>query len=288
MHICRRRRDKESFVWTASGSCIEFGLPAACITLDLEYDYATDEFHSMNGIPRLAQFCKSMAIPLTVFIEGRVLESHSKVLFQFPSATEFGLHCFDHRKLPDTPTSLTSGSNLFASVLGYAPRAYRAGKYIVTRELINALETNRFVWDTSCLPSVGGAMSSGAPIDRPFRLPNGLWELPVAVWPRLRIPLTMSCLSMMGLFVARMLVKSCGLPNPLVFVVHLHDIFPSPALGSATFIRKLGHRWNYRIGLVDPFERFVNFMWLLKLHNYRFLTGSQLIEEIRCRAKSDS
>jgi hypothetical protein len=266
--------------WEAGAeSNANWRFPTACITLDLEADYVTDEFYALEHIPRLTEFCSSTSVPLTVFVEGRVLRNYEEVLSEFPKGTDFGLHCNNHRHIPDTPHSLVSGIRSFFAVFGHAPHSYRAGNYLVTPELMDTLVREGFLYDSSFVPSPIARIQPGVPINRPFRLRNHLWELPVSVWPGLRLPLTMSLVSFIGWPMVRLLVELCGLPEILIFVVHMNDLFRSPALRHAALIRQIGHTWNYRLGFKDPFYRFTRFVHLLELKGYRFTTCSRVVEE---------
>lgn len=263
---------------------IEHNIPSACMTLDLETDYATGKFHGSTGIIRLCDFCQSAGIPLTVFVEGRIIRDYREVLSLFPPPTEFELHCNDHRYIPDTPESLASGIKSFSSAFQRSPRGYRAACYKTTDELMMALVNHGFAWDSSCLPNFGGVFSfRKTPSNRPFRLSNGLVELPIAVLPGLGLPLTMSFISLLGLQSIKVFIMTLGLPCLMVFVIHLHDLFPSPALSEATLLRRIGHNWNYRLGFTDPFERFKSFINILKERNYQFFTCREIIEKMNVK-----
>lgn len=253
----------------------------ACITLDLETDYATGKFCSERGVEELALYCQVMELPLTVFVEGRMLRDHAHVLGRFPSNTSFQLHCNDHGAIPDTPESLAAGIQSFVSVFRQRPSGYRAGNYRVNAELMEELIANRFTWDAS-LRRGPSAMRSTVGLGADcFQLQNGLLELPVAALPTIGMPLTMSTLSLIGILPMTTLMRLFGVPRLLVFVMHLHDLFASPALGEATLSRRIGHTWNYRMGRVDPFERFKAFIGLLKKEEYTFRTCNDVVGELR-------
>lgn len=249
--------------------------PTVCLTLDLESDYATDGFDALGSTGRLAEYCRRNGIPLTVFAEGRVLRNFPDVLEQFPSNTEFQLHCNDHRNVPDTPAALSSAVDAYQRVFGHAPTGYRAANYRMTADLLNALQSHHFVWDASCLPIEKSSYSWPSNDGKPFSLSGGLWELPVSVTPSLGIPVTMSMVSLVGLPLFWRLLRSGEVNGDLVFVFHLHDLFPTRSLRQATIKRILGHSWNYRFFLSDPFERFTRFVDRLQMVGYEFLTCSQ-------------
>lgn len=253
--------------------------PIACLSLDLESDYATDSFEALRRLPELRAFCAGLKIPLTIFVEGRVLRDYADCLGCFPQGTDFQLHCGDHRHIPDRAGDLKRSFADFTRVFGRAPIGYRAGNYKMTKEILETLETLQFKWDASYLSS--GVRDLQLPSDRPFRMPNGLWELPVTRWPVVGIPMTMSMVSLLGTGLTKALKSLVGVPAYSMFVFHLHDIFPTTALRRATLKRRLGHSWNYRFGLRDPFKRFADFVLALRQHDCRFVTGSEIFQLFR-------
>lgn len=247
------------------------------LTLDLESDYATNQFLCLDRVLQLVQFTKMYCVPLTVFVEGRVLRDHRHVLDHFPDTTVFALHCNDHRQIPDSADSLREGIEAFRVAFGYNPRGYRAGNYKLTEEIMNSLTWASFAWDASYVPRWSSQACKG---ELPFRWHNGLWELPVGVWPDTGIRFAMSMVSLIGLPITEMLTKLKGLPRLPVFVFHLHDIFPSPSLRLARAARQLGHAWNYRMGFIDPFVRFRQFVEFLVADGCEFKTCEDLFLEI--------
>lgn len=263
----------------------EAGAPTVCLTLDLESDYATDRFDAVSQVFRLTEFCDDIEVPLTVFVEGRILRDYDEVLTELPAGTEVQLHCNDHRHVPDTPEALIAAKDDFQRVVGRPPVGYRAANYRMTPELMDCLVREGFLWDASRCEA-GPSAAARERCRRPFVLDNGLWEIPVGVTPTGGVPLTMSMLSLTGFRLFRRLLEGHGTQRDFVFVFHLHDLFPSRALWQASLKRMAGHAWNYRMLLRDPFQRFQRFVRYLKDRGFRFATCTQWLEDCRTERRN--
>lgn len=251
----------------------------ACVTLDFEADYSTSHFLCLNHTSDLAEVCTSLDVPLTVFVEGRVLRDHAGLLRQFPARTEFGLHCDNHTTIPDNAQALRRGKAAFEAVFGHSPVGYRAANYLMTPELYKALADEGFTYDASYAHGITALHPSDHPAEHPFRLANGLWEVPVTTWTGTRLRTSMSMVSLLSRPLIEGWMGWRGWPELFIFVVHMHDLYPEVSLKSATLKRQLGHLWNYRFGLRDPLMRFRRFITTLQSAGFDFRTVSSLIPE---------
>ncbi|ATW89212.1 polysaccharide deacetylase [Halohasta litchfieldiae] len=209
----------------------------ACITLDLESDWFVDQpghsYRSVEYLQSYIEMIRQVDVPVTVFVSGRLLEDRPEAVERLRREldTEFHLHSYAHdpEMKQGFRTDLKQGIDAYEAFFGSRPRAYRAPLGKLTPSQLTILDDAGFDIDSSVFPSVrpGTYNNLGAPIE-PYQPPetSDLVEFPIGVIPRLRIPAAQSYLKLGGWPYLRLL-SMVDLPDPLVFVSHLHDFFDS-------------------------------------------------------------
>ena len=181
------------------------GERTACITLDLEnnWKFQTDELQHLvfDRVDEYVKLIQTLDIPLTVFVVGKVLEERPDVVRQLDSEldAEFHLHSYRHDMNGDADIEeeIRDGVRAFESILGRHPRGYRAPRFIVDDNDLQALSEAGFEFDSSICPSYRPGVYNNLhePTEPYFpEVAPDLLELPLSVHPRLRIPFAQSYL----------------------------------------------------------------------------------------------
>ena len=259
----------------------------ACITLDLESDWFVDEpgrtYLTVEFLPEYIELIRELGVPVTVFVVGRLLEERPDVVERLRTEldAEFHLHSYEHD--PEMPrgfrTDLRQGIEAFEAFFGCRPQGYRAPLGKLTASQLTTLDREGFAFDSSIFPSYRPRTYNNltAPVE-PYRPDNTeqLVELPVGVVPYFRIPTAQSYLKLGGQPYLRLL-DLVKLPDPLVFVSHLHDFFETEAIDSRSQPMKAIQQRNLQqsttlfAALVDRLTRL----------GYRFRTVRDAYNETR-------
>lgn len=228
------------------------GLVAPGDTGTLVYDVA---------VPRLVDFARAHAVPITFFAVGSDLarSESARVLREAASAGhEMANHTLDHRydlvrlSRDEIRAQIEGGIEAIARATGQRPSGFRAPGYTITDRVFEVLAELGAAYDSSVFPcpaywlakaSVVGLIrvrgrESKSIVDDPlvlsaprvpyrvgspyYRRGTGLVELPIQVTRRLRLPVIGTSLTVGGPFGARALVRGC-IGDPLVNL-ELHGI----------------------------------------------------------------
>ena len=264
----------------------------ACITLDLEnnWKFESDDLRYLvfNHIDEYVDLIRSLDLPLTVFVVGRILEERPDVVRRLDAEldVEFHLHSYHHNMHGETDIEeeIRKGVGAFESVLGRRPIGYRAPRFILDEGDLAALSEAGFEFDSSVCPSYRPGVYNN--LDKPTEPyypeeASELLEMPISVHPQLRIPIAQSYLRLLrGPYLA--LLRRSRLPNPLVFDSHLHDYFHTAAHDQLGGVRRFLFGHNIR-GSVPIFERFID---LLRDRNYEFRKLGDAAGEVRGEDRS--
>ncbi len=262
----------------------------AYITLDLESDWFVNEpgrsYFTFEYLPEYIRLINSLEVPVTIFVVGRLLEDRPEAVERLRTEleTEFHLHSYSHdpEMADGFRTDLRRGMDAFETFFGRRPMGYRAPLGKITDSQLRILDEAGFSFDSSIFPSYrpGAYNNLSAPLE-PYR-PNdtdSLVELPVGVVPYLRVPLAQSYLKLGGspLF---QLVDRLELPEPLVFVSHLHDFFETAANEHRSQPMKAIQQRN----LSQSPELFERFITTLRQNGYEFeLLGAASEQRVETR-----
>jgi peptidoglycan/xylan/chitin deacetylase (PgdA/CDA1 family) len=127
----------------------------------------------------------------TFFVLGSLLEEHPNILHEIlKDGHEAGMHAYNHDMHYETEefkVDVLKGLKVFRQ-LGHFPKGYRHPYFNISAEKMNVL-SEFFEYDTSLVPSlpIPGHYGSPFAFTKPF-LYRGLVELPLSVFPYLRLP----------------------------------------------------------------------------------------------------
>lgn len=260
----------------------------AAITLDLEPDHAGRAEPSYDGWEprRVAELCallKRYKAPLTIFVVAESLRARPDTIELFRGAgAEFHLHSFSHDLAqPDSLDEIRRGKEVFASVFGAAPAGYRAPEGRISEAGWQRLEAEGFRFDSSIFPSFWPRPSYLRYTPAPF-VPAGtrLLELPISTVTRARLIVSLSWFKLLGFGVYRSALETGPLPEPLVFDMHLHDLWKLPAFD------RLPQPWRaiYSRNQMSGLAMLEEFLALLEKRGATFTTLGAVAEKGRLAA----
>lgn len=215
-----------------------------------------------RALPRLSDWARQRGIPLTWFVVGRDVEREAgcaeAVMRLARLGDELGCHSYSHHydltrgTFGEMQQEVEQGARAIERASGVKVSGFRAPGYVVTSALLDILHESGFAYDSSVFPcpsyyalKVGALVAiqargrrSQAIVDVPdvLRAPTvpyrvgrpywfrgtGIWEIPIQVTRRARLPFIGTALTMAGTTGARLLAKGV-LGEPLVNL-ELHGI----------------------------------------------------------------
>jgi peptidoglycan/xylan/chitin deacetylase (PgdA/CDA1 family) len=266
----------------------------ACVTLDIEPDlmgYAVDLtapryyglFDEAGQFERFTELVARHGIKLTCFVVGTVLRDrpdHIRALAGL--GAEFGSHSLTHDlEAQGTEREVQGGIDSFAEFFGQAPLGYRSPFFKVTREMLEVLERNGVAYDSSYMPSLSPIgqrvyRNLDGPLG-PFRWQGlSLVELPLAVIPRVRLPLALSYVKVLGKGAYTVAGRLLGYPEPLVTFLHPMNLVYSPEAFARLPIRwKVANSRHRRTGM----EMLGWLLGRIRRAGFRFAALSELHEQ---------
>jgi len=264
--------------------------PTAVISIDVEPDYNGTGEAALDRLPELLVVVRELDVPLTAFVEGRVLERRRDLVEAMAAAgVDVQLHCYDHRKPGDDRADLARGVASYEKALGRRPQGYRAHTFRLTEDLYAGLLAEGFAWDSSILPGrfLGG---NPAPAWRGgdwFRLDGRLTELPVATYrgplAPLGLPFTQSYRLLMPAPAEALLRLVSPLPPLLVYDMHMVDLVRATGSLAASPLPgglKSAYRASWRWGRGDSFGLLRSAVAELRRRGYRFHSAAGLHAEL--------
>ena len=208
----------------------------ACITLDLEPDFAGRRAPTYTGwdearVRGMLDLLARHRAPLSVFAVADSLGAAPAVLDRMRDAgAEFHLHSFSHDLAhPDSAEEIARGQEAFTRFFGRPAEGYRAPEGRISAAGLARLDAEGFRFDSSVFPSFWPRPRYLAYPRAPYR-PAGtrLVEIPMATVTPARIIVSLSWMKLLGWSAFRRLLDR-PLPDPLVFDMHLHDLWPLPS-----------------------------------------------------------
>jgi hypothetical protein len=266
-------------------SCVRFETMKACVTLDLESDHARripeTAYASWEDrrVDELLGLLRGYGVPLTIFAVAGSLKHVPGAVDRFRAyGAEFHLHSFSHDLAnPDSLDEIQRGADAFAEVFGHRPEGYRAPEGRISPEGLARLDDEGFVFDSSVFPSFW-------PRPRYMRFPRvpyrpvgrRLVEIPLATVTPARLIVSLSFLKLLGWSFYERLLERASLPEPLVFDMHLHDLWSIPSTDA------LGAPWKWiyvrnREAGMSILERFLA---LLARKGYELTTVGRVAREV--------
>ena len=226
--------------------------PIACLTLDLEPDHAgraafVYEAWRPDRLDALMDLLAEFQAPLSAFVVGRSLEQQPEGIARLRGrGVDFHLHSYSHDLAePDSASELDTGMRAFAAAFGERPIGYRAPEGRISEGGLARLAERHFLFDSSVFPSAW-------PHPRYLRYPrtayraspSNLLEIPIATAGRARLLVTLSFIKLLGFPLYRRLIQKGRVPEPLIFDMHLHDLFVLPAFDQLPAFLKVAYSRN--------------------------------------------
>jgi peptidoglycan-N-acetylglucosamine deacetylase len=215
-----------------------------------------------RALPRLSDWARQRSMPLTWFVVGKDVDgiaTNREAVSQLASfGDELGCHSYSHhydltrRSFSEMQHEVVQGARAVERAAGVAVKGFRAPGYIMTDTLLDLLREADFTYDSSIFPcpayyalkaaalariAAGGRQSDaiiGPPealraptapyrVGRPHWLRgNGIWEIPIQVTPRARLPFIGTALAMAGKVGARLL--AARLAGEPILNLELHGL----------------------------------------------------------------
>jgi hypothetical protein len=262
-------------------------------TLDLEADLGTaapvKTYEAAGQTGRLVEIAARLALPLTVFCEGEILEKHFAAVEPLLAyGAEIELHAYDHTAAyagaARRMDNLRAGLAAYQARFGRAPRGFRAPNGMIAAPELRALGERGVEYDSSIFPTrFPGRFDFRRAPRRPFRVAGTpLVELPFATIDRLRVPIALSYFQLLGPTAFKALVARFGAPDEIVFDFHMHDLVHGdwrkrPGVSRAA---RLGY-WRAQ-AMADPAAALIDAVRFFTARGYRPEPLSALAA--RCRA----
>jgi len=257
----------------------------------LDADDAINAVYS-RAMPRLSDWAKQRGLALTWFVVGQDLQVAANAEAATRLAVggdELGCHSYSHfydltrRSFSEMEREVQRGVAAIREKAGATATGFRAPGYVVTDTLLSLLAEQGFAYDSSVFPCpsyyalkaaayaslTARGRASEAIIDGPevLRAPTvpyrvgrpfwfrgtGIWEIPIQVTRRARLPFIGTSLTMAGVFGARLLAG--GVAGEPFVNLELHGIDAldvNDGLGDlARHQRDLRIPWTKKLDAID-------------------------------------
>ena len=225
---------------------------SACLTLDLEPDHAgraTFAYEAWRGdrLDAMMDLLAEFQAPLSAFVVGRSLEQQPEGIAHLRRlGVEFHLHSYSHNLAePDSAQEIDTGMRAFEKAFGERPVGYRAPEGRISKGGLQRLAERNFLFDSSVFPSAWPHPRYLGYSRTAYRSSAGdLIEIPIATAGRARLLVTLSFIKLLGFPLYRRLIRQGRVPDPLIFDMHLHDLFVLPAYDQLPAFLKVAYSRN--------------------------------------------
>ena len=260
----------------------------ACITLDLEADYAgmprEECYESLDRSEEFERLVRNYGLRLTTFVTGFILERNFPILARLAAlGSRFETHSYSHplreppaRKIED----IKKGIAVYSKYFGTRPAGYRAPQGLISMEEVRAITKEGIRYSSSIFPSYLPGRYNNLRFPRqPFIYHGeGLLEIPMSVIPWIRLPLTASHLNLLGWPFYRGLLTVFGYPPLLNICTHLYDFTDVSAYNSLPAKEKIGYARTRR--LKSKTSEFEALLRHLISRGYRFAYLSDVADDL--------
>lgn len=214
-----------------------------------------------RAVPRLSDWAQQRGIPLTWFVVGKDLElaANAEALTRLAArGDELGCHSYSHhydltrRAFDEMEREVRRGIAAIREKTGAIATGFRAPGYVVTDTLLKLLQEQGLAYDSSVFPCPSYYVLKAAALAKmsaqrraseaimdvpgvlqaptaPYRVGSpywfrgtGIWELPIQVTRRTRLPFIGTALTMAGALGARLLTQ--GVVGEPFVNLELHGI----------------------------------------------------------------
>ncbi|WP_254272290.1 polysaccharide deacetylase family protein [Haloarcula marina] len=211
----------------------------ACLTLDLEKNWNFEDpelkYATFDYLDDYIDLLDTLDLPLSVFVVGETIEDRPDAIERLQERldVEFHLHSYSHdiSGSADFEREVRLGTQAFESFFGRQPEGYRSTQGRIERSAFRFLESSGFLFDSSVFPTYRPGVYNNlrAPVE-PYQATgtDSLLEIPVAVVPRLRFPLSQGYVKAIGApFLA--VLRHIPLQDVVVYNSHLQDFYHTQA-----------------------------------------------------------
>ena len=241
-----------------------------CFSIDVEPDFGSllskDLYYGKHHLSTLKRIVDEYDLKITAFVTGKTLEDNPDIIDSLRSLrAEIEQHSYFHMSGRDSKIKdIAQGIEAHKRLLGTSPIGYRAPKGIITKQELLYLEKSGIKFDSSIFPAVfpGRYNRVGFPTE-PFNVEgSNIVEIPFATVPKVRIPISLSYMQLLGLKIFQHLFKLFGLPKLIVYDFHTFELGKTPSYNELTLIPRLGY-YRAQRNYIDPavvFEEFVKYI----------------------------
>lgn len=252
-----------------------------CFTIDVEQDFGgllvSDVYFGKKDLPNLERIVKKYNLKLTAFATGKTLEENPDILESLKSMkAEIEQHSYSHQighqsKIED----IEKGVETHEQLLGSKPMGYRAPLGIITKKEALFLEKKGIKFDSSIFPTLFPGRFNRLRFPAvPFVIKeSSLVEIPFSVVPKVRIPISLSFMQLLGLDTFKFFFKLFDIPQLIIYDFHIYELGKLPSYGGLPTIPKFGYFRAQRM-YTDPanvFEEFVKYIILSKGYESKYM-----------------
>lgn len=265
----------------------------ACFTLDLERDYGQDNIDSRWMVDEFLlrdehlfkEIFEPLGIPITAFTVAKLIEETPEILDSLNNAgTDIQLHSYNHDLSRSVEDDINDSLEIFDNYLGKKPIGYRAPQGMLKPDELETISNQGFKYDSSIFPFFRPTKFWNFSVPQtPFYLEEyDLYEYPIGSIPKLRYPLTLSYIQLLGWNNCVKLLETFGHPQFLVFDFHLHDFYASKSY------TQLSPGWQQiykRIFSSNPWQVFKSIISYLRNREYQFISLSNVSKHVKVKVR---
>ena len=246
-----------------------------CLTIDVEPDFggllASDYYYGKDHLHKLKDIVEKYDLALTVFVTGKTLEDNPDIYDLLASMNaEVQQHSYSHQVGHESKLSdIKKGIEIHEELIGVKPIGYRAPQGIITKDEAVYLSKEGIKYDSSIFPAFfpGRFNRLNFPTE-PFIIKDTeILEIPFSVIPKIRTPIGLSYIQLLGLDTFKALFKLFGIPPLIIFDFHSYELGKVKSYDSLSLPMKAGY---YRAQKMynDPFDVLEKFIHYLREKEY--------------------
>lgn len=161
------------------------------LTLDLEYDFETNNLDNLKFIPKILDFFDEHNVKATFFVLGELVKKNEDLIKEINRKHEIACHSFSHKRLNklnelELEEEIKKSKEAFKEI-DINVKGFRAPYFITNKNLWNLLKKYDFVYDSSIAGFFPGRYYNFFK-KKTYKI-NGIIELPI---PNLVFPIQSS------------------------------------------------------------------------------------------------
>ena len=220
----------------------------------------------MDNLVKLEEIVKKYDLKITAFVTAKSLEDNPVLLKSLKSMScEIEQHSYSHQIGHDSKIDdIKKGIKTHEKIVGSLPHGYRAPQGMITQKEVLFLENMGLKFDSSIFPTFypGRFNRLGFPLVPYTVHDSNIMEIPFAVVPKIRIPIGLSYMQLLGLNTFKLMFKLFGLPKLLVYDFHTYELGKVASYKDLPRFEKIGYyrSQNSYKDPIDVFEAFVKYI----------------------------